>query len=117
MKHQITSIKAHGSELQVVNGMTFKSLTQADTVIFALIESFDYGFAKTKLDIEWSDGKQITIDCDYCENEGAIDYFNGQHKFFNKPYDQRYKFLYKSAENYLNIRRYWNQLFDEYEIN
>lgn len=83
---QITEIKAHGSELgELVDGMTFTSIAQADKVIVGLIKLMGMGFAKTKITVTWADGEEITTDSDYCEGETTRDSWNYMQKTNTSP--------------------------------
>lgn len=112
---QIISVKAHGSELgNLVDGMIFTSLKQADLVIFMMIKVHDMGFAKTKLTVTWEDGEQITLDDDFAEGEGALNWFKYQNRFYagNRPS----WLTNKTDEQFKEQAEEWKAFIAEHEI-
>lgn len=110
-KIQIKQITAHSSELgDIVNGMTFKTVAQADAVIFALIAADNAGHAKTKLDVEFEDGHIEQFDCDFCtydgNREGLQDSIDGIHEKYAEgaEWDERTAW-FQSKEQFEERRR------------
>lgn len=113
---KIVEIKAHGSELDMVNGMTFVSIEQADTVIVSLIKALGMGFAKTKITITWADGDTVTTDSDYCENETTRDTLTRMAKYNSSPLPEWLKRMGVTEEKHQARCEEWAKFVATHEL-